>query len=167
VPKEPFLATLRELARCYQAFEAYSAAHIRTLGLTPPQFDIVATLGNTEGMTFKDLGERTLITKGTLTGVVDRLAEKKLVRRVASPTDGRSQIVQLTAKGETLFARIFPEHIAYAKRAFGQLSGDELEQTRLSLLCLRRAIENEAAAKADAGTVGGKRSGRNHNARNP
>ena len=37
---------LRELARCYQAFEAYSASHIRGLDLTPAQFDIVATLGN-------------------------------------------------------------------------------------------------------------------------
>jgi hypothetical protein len=53
--------------QCYQAFEAYSATHIRTLGLTPPQFDIVATLGNTSGMTATELGEKTLITKGTLT----------------------------------------------------------------------------------------------------
>ena len=140
--KEPFLAVLRELARCYQAFEAYSAAHIRTLGLTPPQFDIVATLGNTAGMSFKELGEKTLITKGTLTGVVDRLAAKKLVRRVASATDGRSQNVQLTAKGEALFAKIFPEHVAYARRAFDVLSADELEQAKAALTRLRGAIEH-------------------------
>ncbi|MDO8932317.1 MAG: MarR family transcriptional regulator [Rhodocyclaceae bacterium] len=140
--KEPFLPVLRELARCYQAFEAYSAAHVRTLDLTPPQFDIVATLGNTAGMTFKELGEKTLITKGTLTGVVDRLADKKLVRRVASPTDGRSQIVQLTAKGEALFAKVFPAHLAYAKRAFGQLSDAELDQIGAALFRLRSVIEH-------------------------
>ena len=81
----PFLPTLRELASAYQAFEAYSAVHIRTLDLTPAQFDIIATLGNTPGMPFKELGEKTLITKGTLTGVVNRLTDKKLVQRVASP----------------------------------------------------------------------------------
>lgn len=140
--KEPFLATLRELARCYQAFEAFSAAHIRTLGLTPPQFDIVATLGNTDGMSFKDLGEKTLITKGTLTGVVDRLADKKLVRRVASPTDGRSQTVQLTPEGAALFARVFPAHVEYARQAFAPLSDVELEQTRAALARLRTAIES-------------------------
>ena len=36
MPHEPFLPMLRELARCYQAFEAYSGGHIRALGLTPP-----------------------------------------------------------------------------------------------------------------------------------
>ncbi|MBX9848175.1 MAG: MarR family transcriptional regulator, partial [Rhodocyclaceae bacterium] len=90
------LPVIRELVRCYQAFEAVGGAHIRTMGLTPPQFDIIATLGNTPGMRFKELGEKTLVTKGTLTGIVDRLTEKGFVRRVASPTDGRSQIVQLT-----------------------------------------------------------------------
>ncbi len=35
--REPFLPMLRELARCYQAFEAYSGAHVRALGLTPWQ----------------------------------------------------------------------------------------------------------------------------------
>lgn len=139
--KEAFLPTVRELARCYQAFEAYSSAHIRTLGLTPPQFDIVATLGNTEGMTFKELGEKTLITKGTLTGVVDRLADKKLVRRVASPTDGRSQIVQLTAKGEALFAKVFPDHIAHVRGAFDALDPAALDEIRLAIARLRTAIE--------------------------
>jgi len=141
VAKESFLSTVRELARCYQAFEAYSAAHIRTLGLTPAQFDIVATLGNTQGMTFKELGEKTLITKGTLTGVVDRLSDKKLVRRVASPTDGRSQIVQLTAAGAALFDKVFPEHIDHVRGAFTELASAELDEIRLAIARLRTAIE--------------------------
>ena len=34
MPKEQFIRTLRSLAECYQAFEAYSRAHVRKLGLT-------------------------------------------------------------------------------------------------------------------------------------
>src|SRR4249920_1049898 len=97
--KAPFLSVLRELTQCYQAFERYSAMHIQTLDLTPPQFDVIATLGNTEGMTFRELGERTLITKGTLTGVIDRLEAKGLVVRANCPGDGRSTMVQLTRQG--------------------------------------------------------------------
>jgi len=132
------MPVLRELVRCYQAFEAFSSSHIRAVGLTPAQFDIIATLGNTAGMSFKDLGERTLITKGTLTGVVDRLEARQLVRRVASETDRRSQIVQLTGDGEALFDRIFPEHLAHLRTGFGRLEPADLAQLEILLRRLRR-----------------------------
>ena len=75
---ERYLRSIRLLAECFHAFERQAGANIRCrTGLTPPQFDIIATLGNTPGMSFKELSERTLITKGTLTGVVDRLEEKR------------------------------------------------------------------------------------------
>ena len=51
---EQFIKTLRSLAECYQAFAAYSGAHVRALGLTAGQFDILATLGNTPGMTCRE-----------------------------------------------------------------------------------------------------------------
>jgi len=130
VKSADFLPAIRELVRCYQAFESYSSRHVRSLGLTSSQFDIIATLGNTPGMTFKELGKKTLITKGTLTGVVDRLETKNLVRRVASPTDGRCQIVQLTAKGEIAFAQVFPAHLAYVSKAFSGFDRGELQQTQ-------------------------------------
>lgn len=145
MPKKPFIPVLRELARAYQAFESYSAAHIRTLDLTPSQFDIVATLGNTSGMSFKELGEKTLITKGTLTGVVDRLEAKHLVRRIASASDGRSQTVQLTHKGEALFSRIFPAHLDHVGRAFAAFSQEDLNSMEATLHRLRVALSTADA----------------------
>jgi MarR family 2-MHQ and catechol resistance regulon transcriptional repressor len=145
VPRERYLRTLRSLAECYHAFEAYSAAQVRKFGLTPPQFDILATLGNTEGMSFKDLGRKTLITKGTLTGVVDRLELRGMVRRVASKSDGRSTIVRLTKKGENEFARIFAPHVAYLKGPFSALSAGELKRFEELAGKLRAAFASAAA----------------------
>ena len=142
MPREPFLATLRELARCFQAFESHSAAHIRTLGLTPPQFDIVATLGNTAGMSFKELGEKTLITKGTLTGVVDRLEARGIVRRVGSDADRRSTNVELTDAGVTLFDAAFPRVVARTKQVFDILGESERLALEASLRRLREAFES-------------------------
>ena len=134
---------LRELARCYQAFQRVSDAHIRRCGLTPPQFDIVATLGNTEGMTFKDLGGRTLITKGTLTGVVDRLEARGLVERLASPTDGRSTLVRLTAKGDRVFREVFEPHLAFLAPAFEALPEGGRKELERRLRQLREALEEK------------------------
>jgi len=138
--QKSFIPVLRELARTYQEFESYSASHIRTLGLTPSQFDIIATLGNTDGMSFKELGEKTLITKGTLTGVVDRLEIKSLVRRIATPSDGRSQTVQLTPKGEALFAVTFPAHLNHVGQAFVTFSQNDLDNMADVLHRLRVAL---------------------------
>ena len=135
-----FLPLLRELSSTYQAFEIYSSAHVRSLSLTPAQFDIVVTLGNTDGMSPKELGEKTLITKGTLTGVVDRLADKKLVRRTASASDGRCQIILLTPQGEKLFARIFPAHMTHMCRAFAKFSPRELSSMTASLQRLKETF---------------------------
>jgi DNA-binding MarR family transcriptional regulator len=140
VPKERYLRTLRELAECYHAFSRHSAADVRRLGYTPAQFDIVATLGNTDGMTFKALGEKTLITKGTLTGVVDRLEARGVVRRAASPADARSTVVRLTRKGEREFERVFRAHVAYLRRAFAVLGSDEMDRLDALLARLRKGF---------------------------
>lgn len=151
---------LRELARCYQAFEAYSGAHIRSLGLTPPQFDIVATLGNTAGMSFKELGERTLITKGTLTGVVDRLEGQRLVKRIASPEDGRSVIVRLTPAGERLFERAFATHLDHLRLALGGLDAARLRRIEATLRELRETFASARAGEPEPAAVGRKTNAR-------
>ena len=135
---------IRELARCYQAFQRASDAHIRRTGLTSAQFDIVATLGNTDGMTFKELGSRTLITKGTLTGVVDRLAARGLVERMASPTDGRSTLVRLTERGERVFREVFEPHLAFLAPAFESLPESGRKELELRLRQLREALEKRS-----------------------
>ncbi|MGE0071982.1 MAG: MarR family winged helix-turn-helix transcriptional regulator [Thiomonas sp.] len=145
-----FLPLLRELVRTYQAFERYSAAHVQRLGLTPAQFDVIATLGNTAGMNPKQLGQKTLITKGTLTGVIDRLQAKGLVRRLPDPSDGRGQIVQLTAAGQALFEQVFPAHGEHLRRAFSRLDARELAAAQAALHALRLALENGHAAQEQA-----------------
>lgn len=125
---ERYLRSIRLLAECFHAFERQSGANIRCrTGLTPSQFDIIATLGNTPGMSFKELGERTLITKGTLTGVIDRLEEKGLVARVMQLEDRRSTLVRLTPKGEAEFERVFAPQIAFGKQSFANYDEQDFE----------------------------------------
>lgn len=147
---ETFLRVLRSLATCYQAFEAYSAAHVRELGLTPPQFDVVVTLGNTAGMSCRELGERTLITKGTLTGVLDRLEARRLIRRTPSEQDRRSVFVQLSPAGEALFEKVFPRHVAHLQPAFAELNARELETLEALLGRLTRRFVPDAGEAGEA-----------------
>lgn len=138
--QESFLATMRELVRTYQAFSAYSEAFVRQYDLTPAQFDVIATLGNTPGMYMGEISDKTLITKGTLTGVVDRLEKKGLVQREVPLENRRSIIVKLTPAGEAVFEEVFPAHISDMKQRFEQLDSSELELLRVMLKRLRQAF---------------------------
>jgi MarR family 2-MHQ and catechol resistance regulon transcriptional repressor len=135
--KQDFIALMRELVRAYQAFAAFDAAGYRNVDLTVPQADVLFTLGNTDGLTFKEIGEKTLITKGTLTGVIDRLQEKGVVERVPCPDDRRCTRATLTREGRSLFNREFPRQIQYLKARFERLSKAERRQALASLRKLR------------------------------
>ena len=135
---EAFMPVMRELVRAYQAFSDHSAKNVRKLGLTPSQFDVIATLGNTDGMSMTELAKKTLVTKGTLTGIIDRLEQKGLVTRIVPPENRRSFTIILTPEGEQTFETVFPIQIAYLKERFDRLSAEELKQIQASLSQLRQ-----------------------------
>lgn len=130
---EPFLRTLRALAECYQTVFRAEARHVESLGLTSAQFDVLATLGDTPGMTCKDLGAGTLITKGTLTGVLDRLEDRGLVRRSKGEQDSRQIVVTLTPAGDELFRRTFQPHVAFMGRFAGAMPADRQQHLQTLL----------------------------------
>jgi DNA-binding MarR family transcriptional regulator len=132
---QDFVPLVRELLNAYSAFASYDADGHRLSGsgLTVPQANVIFALGDTDGRTCKDIGDETHITKGTLTGVIDRLEAKGLVERWAVEGDGRKTIVALTRAGERVFNREFPRQIAYLKERFDGLSDRDLRQAIHSL----------------------------------
>lgn len=137
--KQDFMPLMRELVRAYQAFANFDARLHRDsgYGLTVSQADVIFTLGNTEGMSCGEVGERTLITKGTLTGVIDRLVKKGLVKRSRMEHDGRSVRVSLTSRGEKVFNDAFPRHVSILSSRFEKLDPEIRRNARSALAALR------------------------------
>ena len=139
---ERYLKSIRLLAECMQDFERFSSDFVRQYGLTHAQFDIIATLGNTCGMSYKELGQKTLITKGTLTGVVDRLEQKGLVVRERCNKDKRSYFVRLSCEGEQVFHDVFPKLTKQGQRLFDGYTEDDFIRLESTLAGLKQAIAN-------------------------
>lgn len=143
---DPILKVLRPLVEAYLAFWRTDSRHVRSLKLTPSQFDVIATLGDTDGMTCTELSAATLVTKGTLTGVLDRLEAKGLIRRESVVDDRRSIKINLTDKGDQLYRKTFAAHVAFIRPFFEQaLTRKDAEQLRTLLLRIRRSFERSPA----------------------
>ena len=140
-----YLRSIRLLIECTQLFEKKSSAHVRSLGFTESQFDIIATLGNTTGMTCKELGEKTLITKGTLTGVLDRLEKKGLLQRTRGDGDQRQLFVKLTATGEQTFVDIFPQVVRQGRESFSEFQEQDFLALERELLKLKSCLSQHAS----------------------
>ncbi|MBI4909186.1 MAG: MarR family transcriptional regulator [Acidobacteria bacterium] len=84
-----------------------------------------------------ELGRKVLLTSGSITTAVDRLAERGLVRRVGHPSDRRTRIVSLTSEGRSLIRAQFATHAHDLERAMHGLTATE----RRTLFGLLRKLE--------------------------
>lgn len=145
VEEESLVPVFRALVECWRQVERVSDRHIETTGLTPAQFDVLAVLGETAGMTCSELGRRTLITKGTLSPVLDRLEGKGLLTRRRGEVDGRQIIVGLTSEGEALFQATFYPHIETMRGYLARIPADRQTQ----LIGLLRELQGAFAPVTD------------------
>lgn len=141
---DPYLKIIRPLVEAYQAIFEVGGRHIRSMGLTPPQFDVIAELGGTSGMSCGELAQSTLLAKASLTGILDRLEAKGLVERRRTPHDRRATHVRLTQKGETLHRKIFPAHAKLMRPYFERgLTKQEIPIMQDMLIRLRKSCQEE------------------------
>lgn len=93
------------------------------------------------------LSDRLIVTRATVTGVLDSLERRGFVARTANPTDRRSVVVEITPAGLEVLARL-RTLIHGAERAWlGVLSDDEL-RTYISVL---HRIQDSLAAEDGGG----------------
>jgi len=102
------------------------------LDLTPPQFYVLATIGYAGGLPFGEIGAKMMVTVSNLTGIVDRLEEKKLVSRKRDAGDRRVVHVILTDKGAKVYKTAVPLFEKSVARIFSSL--DKPQQKELSAL---------------------------------
>ncbi len=108
--------------------------------LEPWEFDVLAALrraGEPYTLTPGQLLTQTLVTSGTMTNRVDRLAARGLVVRQPDPRDGRSVLVQLSDSGRERVDAAFADLLARERALLAHL--DARQRERLAAL-LRRLV---------------------------
>ncbi|MDB5096393.1 MAG: Transcriptional regulator, MarR family [Cyanobacteria bacterium RYN_339] len=120
---------LRATTETHLHLDRWISRYFDTLGLTGPQFDVLVTLGDLDGLTVKEVGDQSLTTKGSLIPILDRLVAKGLVHRCKGTVDCRQTIVSLTPEGQALYQQAFSGFLAEVRPRLETLTQDE--QTEL------------------------------------
>src|SRR4051812_46130782 len=123
--------------RLHRRVSAAIAAELRALGLSIPQFDLLSTLTEREGLTQQELAHRLYVTKGNVSGLVDRLVEAGLVERRPIEGDRRSHALHLTARGRALAEQGIAAQRAYVERTLGRLPAAALLELERVVLAWR------------------------------
>ncbi|WP_375410891.1 MarR family winged helix-turn-helix transcriptional regulator, partial [uncultured Methylobacterium sp.] len=114
--------------RLNRRVQAAVSVELRAIGLSIPQFDVLSTLTEREGLTQQDLAARLYVTKGNVSGLIDRLVEAGLVERRPIPGDRRSYALHLTPAGTDLAVRGIAAQEAYVARTLGRLPAADIAQ---------------------------------------
>lgn len=136
-----------------QTFYFYSKCFEKTLKptqLTISQFVTLWALLFSQGrLTPTDIARALPIETHSVSAMLDRLEERKLVKRQRSRQDRRSVKVALTAQGEQLITEIFPKAVSLNEKLYQDLSSRQLQL----LSNLAGKIRNAALRRLGANPV--------------
>lgn len=135
------------LSRAFNAVQQHAEADSTRHGLTPGEFAILEVLYHKGPLLLGEVQRRILASSGGVTYLVDRLERNGLVERRPCQTDRRARYAALTARGEELIGRIFPEHAAALERA---VSGLDVGEQQQAIELLRKLGVTAAATPTDA-----------------
>src|SRR5213080_824115 len=134
------------LWKAARAVESYAEKSITDLEMCGSDFAVLEALLHKGPLPVNEIGKKVLLTSGSITVAVDRLATKGLVERRAHGTDRRARIVQLTKEGRKLITRAYADHAADMERlAFASLTRAERE----TLIRLLKKIGYKAAGASE------------------
>jgi DNA-binding MarR family transcriptional regulator len=112
--------------------------------VTPAEFAVTSWLNVTGSATPSEISRELGITPTTLSAMIERLVRKKEVRRIRHPEDGRSYILEPTAKGKATNARNGKRFLQTIEALRGHLEGEPeeiLEAMRVLERALRRTLD--------------------------
>jgi DNA-binding MarR family transcriptional regulator len=135
----------RLLRAAYFGMHRVSDAHFSRYGVTADQFVVLACLAEQDAITQRELASRVSSDPSTIRAMLVLLEGRGLVARERHPDDSRARVVTLTAKGRRLSERLWKTSEPIRVQL---LSGFSADEARALVGCLRRLIDNMAAAQA-------------------
>lgn len=119
---------------------------LKAVGLSIAQCDVLTTLTEREGLSQQDLAERLYVTKGNISGLIDRLAAAGLVERRTIASDRRSHAIFLTPAGRIAAQKGIEAQQGFVDETLGRMPEPELAEFERLLIASRDLVRASEAA---------------------
>lgn len=127
------LMFMHHLWELMHALQVRSKRMARTLGVTGLQRLVIRVLGQSPGISARDLSSTLGIHPSTLTGVLARLEREKLIERRVDPADRRRARFWLTAAGKRIDREKRGTVEAAVRRGLRRADASTIEKTTVLL----------------------------------
>ena len=129
--------------RIYRSISEEFRGRFGKINLTFPQTLVLSLLSSEGSMPISELARATGSANSTISGVLDRLEQMDLIQRVRSEKDRRVVYVTLTPYYETVRGELEASVVESFPGLIEKLSTQEVEQIRIGLTVLERALDRE------------------------
>lgn len=133
---EAFRLTSRWLKYIFKKYDAKGNQDI-----TPNQYRVLWVLKKQGPIKMKELGSKVHTSCGSLTIMIDRLIEKKLVERLYLPEDRRIVMVKITPFGEEILREYREGYLRVVLKDLEKLTQDEKEELLIGVDTINRLIK--------------------------
>ncbi|MCC3376073.1 MarR family winged helix-turn-helix transcriptional regulator [Cohnella sp. REN36] len=113
------------LSRASQWVNAHADRDIKGNGLNRTEFGVLELLYHKGAQPIQQIGGKVLMSSGNITYVVDKLEDKRLVKRRASTEDRRLIFAEITDEGRAFIEEVFPKHADVIRKAVAGLTAEE------------------------------------------
>jgi MarR family 2-MHQ and catechol resistance regulon transcriptional repressor len=135
------------MLKAWQSMSRYLLPSLLAEGLGESDFRVLEVLLHKGPMPVNAIGPKVYLNAGSVSVAVDRLYKKGFVSRVECSEDRRVRTVSLTEKGRQTFVPLFRRHTALIKRAFQDVSPEEMQQLEGVLKKIGKRAESLAEKK--------------------
>jgi MarR family transcriptional regulator, organic hydroperoxide resistance regulator len=146
VPNEDLtdtLAFMRLLWAVDHGLRSLSKRMQASLGITGPQRLVLRLVGRFRDLSPSELAELLHVDRGTLSGILERLATRGLLVRRAHPDDGRRMLLALTVRGQRLNRDSEGTVEAAVRRALATVPASKIRAARQVLEAVARELTRE------------------------
>lgn len=128
------------LSKAYKSLMDQAVKDMKSHGLASAEFMVLEVLYHRTRIPLQQIGEKILVTSGSITYNIDKLEKRGLLKRVPCEDDRRVTYAEITEAGRELFDDIFPRHVSSIHSLMGGLGREEKAQATLLLKKLGKGV---------------------------